>query len=91
MVFQSLVHVHPNNVLFFSSPKSTIVVVFILVPVFGTTRVGKPVILVGEHKFYKQAMTRQGQRWICNAKKCNAALITKDDVIIRTCGEHNHK
>ncbi|CAD0200283.1 unnamed protein product [Chrysodeixis includens] len=61
------------------------------VPVFGTSRYGKPMILVGSHKFWACGHSaRLGKRWYCSWKKCRAVLFTKDDVIVKTNGEHNH-
>ncbi|KAH9631454.1 hypothetical protein HF086_014299 [Spodoptera exigua] len=63
---------------------------FISVPVFGKTRLGKPMILVGKHKFWATQSSKNGRRWLCSKKTCKATFLTKNDVIVRTIGEHNH-
>lgn len=59
---------------------------------FGTTRAGNPVIQVGPYRFKRMKGKGPNVRWNCikyNAH-CRAALITLDDVIIKTQNEHNH-
>lgn len=63
---------------------------FFSVPVFSKTRFGRPMILVGPHKFWSSGNAKNCQRWHCSQSKCKATLFTKNDVIIRTAGEHNH-
>uniref|UniRef100_A0A2H1W263 SFRICE_017637 n=1 Tax=Spodoptera frugiperda TaxID=7108 RepID=A0A2H1W263_SPOFR len=59
-------------------------------PVFGKTRFGNPMILVGKHKFWSLQNSKNGRRWICSKKNCKAMFFTRNDVIVSTSGEHNH-
>lgn len=66
---------------------------FISVPVFGKSRFGRPVIMVGKYKFTSSAPRGKNEkkgRWCCNKRGCKAKLFTEDDVIIATKEDHNH-
>ncbi|XP_061383583.1 protein tramtrack, beta isoform isoform X13 [Danaus plexippus] len=62
-------------------------------PVFGKTRTGNPVIMVGTYRFNKVYRSKGPKiRWTCVKTPfgCRAAIYTIDDVIIKTINDHNH-
>ncbi|OWR52992.1 hypothetical protein KGM_208244 [Danaus plexippus plexippus] len=63
------------------------------IPVFGKTRTGNPVIMVGTYRFNKVYRSKGPKiRWTCVKTPfgCRAAIYTIDDVIIKTINDHNH-
>ncbi|CAG9579965.1 unnamed protein product [Danaus chrysippus] len=63
------------------------------IPVFGKTRAGNPVIMVGTYRFNKVNRSKGPKiRWTCVKTPfgCRAAIYTIDDVIIKTINDHNH-
>ncbi|CAH2040307.1 unnamed protein product, partial [Iphiclides podalirius] len=62
-------------------------------PIFGMTKSGNPVIMVGPYRFNKVNRCKGPKvRWTCvkTPSGCRASITTVDDVIIRTQNEHNH-
>ncbi|CAH2085693.1 unnamed protein product [Euphydryas editha] len=64
----------------------------VVVPVFGETRLGNPVIMIGSYRFNRVRSKGPKIRWTCTKtpQGCRATLLTIDDVIIKTINEHNH-
>ncbi|XP_028163568.1 uncharacterized protein LOC114355100, partial [Ostrinia furnacalis] len=62
--------------------------------VFTKSRYGNPVIELGPYRFTRLKVSKDGRRmrWGCSKTSvgCRAAIITLDDVIVRTTNEHRH-
>lgn len=58
-----------------------------------TSRYGKPVLLLGSHRYNKSSRYR-GSRvmWYCsrNRQGCKASVLTLDQIIVRVNENHNH-
>ncbi|GBP31432.1 hypothetical protein EVAR_17921_1 [Eumeta japonica] len=62
-------------------------------PCFGVSQRGERNLIIGDHRYNKEKTTGCKTRWVCSkkrSKRCNAFVITLDDVIVKTGGEHMH-
>ncbi|CAK1579174.1 unnamed protein product [Parnassius mnemosyne] len=62
--------------------------------IFLTSRRGKPVIQIGEHRYNKYSRSKGAKAiWVCvkwSTKACRASITTIDDTIIKTNNYHTH-
>lgn len=61
---------------------------------FETSRCGKPVLIVGEHRFNKYCRSKGTRaRWLCSKKTygCKASVLTINDAIVSINNAHNHR
>lgn len=63
------------------------------VPIFSSSRYGKPVIQIGQYRFNKYCRSKGPKaRWLCVKARsgCPASLITVEDLIIKANSNHLH-
>lgn len=62
--------------------------------IFTSSRCGKPVIELGEHRYNKRSNNLGPKaRWSCvkaRSGKCPATLVTIDNLIVQMSGTHTH-